>query len=277
MIERPHLSYSQINQFLRICGLQYAFQRIHKLESEFVNENMPFGSAIHRTAEHFWAMRLDGKDADESQLAALFADLWAREVADYDNLQFQKSDFDTLLAQGQELIRVYRRSFTEDCEVIGYNQSFSVPIVDRHGEVLETPLVGEIDLMVRHGQRVVAVDLKTAAARYPESKIATDLQPTVYSYALQQMGYENVLFRWDVLLKLKNPTLISYPTERTENDFHRLAELVKLMQSMIDAGHFVPNQGSNYCSGCGYQTACRNWHLDPAPQLHTIAEQVCAA
>ena len=48
-LERPHWSYSQINQFLRICPMQFAFQRLFKLQPEFVSESLPFGSAIHRT------------------------------------------------------------------------------------------------------------------------------------------------------------------------------------------------------------------------------------
>jgi hypothetical protein len=169
-MDRPHLSYSQINQFLRICPLQFALQRIVKLKPEFVTEAMPFGSAIHRTAEHFWASRMDGKDVTADQLADLFADLWKREVADTENLEYQKGDFDSLLLQGQGMIRVYRESFTDDSQVVGFNVPFQVPIVDREGELLEIPLVGEIDLLVKHGERLCAVDLKTAAQRYSEGE-----------------------------------------------------------------------------------------------------------
>ena len=68
-IDREHWSYSQINQFLRICPLQYAFQRRYSLKSEFVTESLPFGSAIHRTAEYLWARRMDGLDVSEDDLA----------------------------------------------------------------------------------------------------------------------------------------------------------------------------------------------------------------
>lgn len=265
-----HLSYSQINQFLRICPLQYALQRIFKLTPEFVTESMPFGSAIHRTAEHFWQHRMEGKDVSEDQLADLFSEVWKREVADTENLKFQKADFDSLLKQGQELIRVYRRSFPDDCKVVGFNIPFKVPIVDRHGEVLETPLVGEIDLMVKHGDRLCAVDLKTAAQRYSEGKLMTDLQPTVYLYALKMLRREDILFRWDVLVKNKTPALVHYAAERTEEDFHRLVDLVKLMLEMIDSGHFVPAEGSHFCPGCGYQGACREWSLNPTCQPETL-------
>jgi len=44
-----------------------------------------------------------------------------------------------------------------------------------------------------------------------------------------------ILFRWDVLLKLKTPVLVHYPAKRIEDDFHRLVGMVKLMQEMIDS------------------------------------------
>ena len=261
MIDRRHLSYSQINQFLRICPLQYAFQRVMTLQPEFVTESLPFGSVIHRTAEHLWANRMDGKDVTEDDLAGLFAELWKREVADTENLQFQKGDYDTLLKQGQDMIRVYRQAFPDNCDIVAYNLPFQVPLIDQNGEVLEEPLVGEIDLLVRHGNRLCAVDLKTAAQRYSESKLASDLQPTVYLYALRMLDQGDIFFRWDVLVKNKTPVLVQYPAERTEEDFHRLIELVKLMRRMIQAELFIPNDGSHFCPGCGYQSACHRWPI----------------
>ncbi|HQA43676.1 MAG TPA: PD-(D/E)XK nuclease family protein [Phycisphaerae bacterium] len=264
--DREHWSYSQINQFLKICPLQFAFQRLFRMQPEFVTENMPFGSAIHRTAEYFWAKRVKGQDVTSDELAALFADVWQREVADTPNLRFQRGDFDSLLSQGQQLIRVYRENIPDDLDIVGFNVPFQVPLIDRQGEVLEKPLVGEIDLLVRHGDRLCAVDLKTAGQRYSESKLASDLQPTVYLYALRIMGHENSFFRWDVLVKTKTPAFEQYSVSRTEHDFHRLVELVRYAEIMINSGLFLPNDGSSFCPGCGYQTACQNWHLSDSPE-----------
>jgi hypothetical protein len=73
----------------------------------------------------------------------------------------------------------------------------------------------------------------------------------------------DILFRWDVLLKLKSPTLVQYLAERTESDFHRMIELVKLMREMIDSGHFIADDGSHFCPGCGFQRACRERQFKP--------------
>jgi Holliday junction resolvase-like predicted endonuclease len=258
---RDHWSYSQLNQLLRICPLQFAFQRIHHLQPEFVTETLPFGSAIHRTAEYLWASKIDGKDVAADDLVELFAELWKRQVNDTPNLKFQKTDFDSLLTQGQEMIRVYRQSWPEEIEIEGLNVPFQVPLVDRNGELLEKPLVGEIDLLIRHGKRLCAVDLKTAAQRYSDSKLESDLQPTVYLYVLRMIQNHDAFFRYDVLVKNKTPALVQYPAERNQKDFFRLVDLYKAAQALIDSGNFIPNNGSNFCGGCGFQTACREWQF----------------
>jgi len=269
-MDRPHRSYRQIHQFFRVCSLQYAFQRLWGLAPAFVPESLPLGSALHRTAEYFWARRKEGADASEEELAALFGHLWQRELQATPNVRFTKADAESLLAQGQEMIRIYRRSVPADVQIVDINVPFRVPLIDRDGAVLESPLVGEFDLLVQHGDRLCIVDLKTASKRYSEAKLAADLQPTCYLYALRVLRPDaEAFFRWDVLVKTKTPVLVSYPIERSEPDFWRLAELVKRMEAMIAAGHFVPNDGSMYCARCGYQGLCRQW-----PQV-SLEAQAC--
>jgi len=258
MRRRPHWSFSAVNQFLRICPAQFAFQRIWGLEPDFVAEALPFGAAFHRTVEFFWLRRTNGQDATADELATLFARMWQREVSDRPTIQFQKDDFDTLSVQGQAMMRAYREGIGELGEIVGINVPFSIPLVDGQGVPLDRPIIGEFDLLLAgaYGQ-IIVVDLKTAGQRYSENKIASDLQPTVYLQAARQMFPRSaVTFRWDVVLKLKKPELVSYPAERTEQDFMRLGDLARTMEHAIDSGVFIPNEGGFYCSGCGFQSLC---------------------
>lgn len=45
---REHWSFSSLNQFLNICSLQFAFDRIYRLEKTFTPISLSFGSAFHR-------------------------------------------------------------------------------------------------------------------------------------------------------------------------------------------------------------------------------------
>lgn len=58
--ERPHWSYSALNQFFNICSLQFAFQRILKLPAAFTPVALGFGSAYHRVMEHVALQRMEG-------------------------------------------------------------------------------------------------------------------------------------------------------------------------------------------------------------------------
>jgi len=268
----PHWSYSAVNQFLRICSAQFAFQRVWKLKPAFVTDSLPFGSTFHRTAELFWHRRAESKDASADELATLFGRLWRREVAEMPNLQYQKdADFDSLLAQGQAMIRAYRDGIGDLGEVVGINVPFSIPLVDADGVVLDRPLIGEIDLLLgRPDGQIICVDLKTAGQRYAESKVAADRQPTVYLVATRGMFPDaDVKFRWDVTLKLKKPELVSYTIDRTPEDYTRLGELVRLAERCIDAGLFIPNEGGHFCSGCGFADLCRraDWMRSDTPAL----------
>ncbi len=72
--------------------------------------------------------------------------------------------------------------------------------------------------------------------------------------------------RFDVIVKNKTPVVESHPTTRTLDQFHRMIELVKRVESMIAAEHFLPNEGGMYCAGCPHQAACKAWHRAEARQ-----------
>lgn len=77
--------------------------------------------------------------------------------------------------------------------------------------------------------------------------------------------------RFDVIVKNKTPVVESHPTTRTLDQFHRMVELVKCVESMIAAEHFLPNESSMYCAGCPHQAACQAWHRAEARQWVQMA------
>jgi putative RecB family exonuclease len=256
----PHGSYSAVNQFLRICQAQFAFQRVWKLKPAFVTESLPFGTAFHRTAEIFRHQRAEGADASADMLADLFVRIWHREVAETPNLPYQKdTSFDSLLAQGQSMIRAYRNGIGDLGEVIGVNVPFRIPRVHADGVELDRPIIGEFGLLLGGpGGQVTCADLKTAGQRYSETKLATGLQPTVYLAAARHMfPNATVYFRWYAVLKTKRPELICHATDRTLDDFTRLGELIRVAGQCIDAGLLLPSEGSHFCSGYGFAELCR--------------------
>jgi CRISPR/Cas system-associated exonuclease Cas4 (RecB family) len=71
MINRPHWSFSAINQYLR-CPLQFFFERVLGLPQPTVSSNLVLGSAVHRTLEAYHRNLMQGRTVG-------ITDLWERD------------------------------------------------------------------------------------------------------------------------------------------------------------------------------------------------------
>ena len=261
--DRPHWSFSALNQFLNICSLQYAFQRIIKLPQAFTSVNLSFGSAFHRCLEWIQLTRKDGNTVKREEAADLFQTLWLRQIKEDRLIRFDDDQSaDELSRQGRDMIACLVDRLDPEEEVVSISEAFAVPLVDQWGESLETPMIGEIDTVVQKAGRKTLVDWKTSGSRWPKQKPHMDLQPTVFLYGYQHTHGETPDFRFDVVVKHKTPVLESHITTRTKDQFDRMVECVKRAESMIAAEHWLPSEQSFYCGGCGYQEACRGWHRE---------------
>ena len=261
--DREHWSYSSLNGLLNICGLQWAFQRLYGLIPEFRPASRSFGSAFHRVLEWVAHTRKEGKRPKDSDAQELFTDLWHRQLDEDGDVKFDDDENEeTCASQGCDMVACYVKAIDEDERVLRVNHTFCVPLTDSDGNTLPKPLVGEIDSVVEKIGGVILTDWKTSGRRWPKGKADKDLQPTAYLYAAsvdEQFG-KCPIFRFDVVVKNKTPVFEQHATFRVKDHFHRLAELVKLADRMVEHEVFVPNETGFYCGGCGFQTACKAWH-----------------
>ena len=265
---REHWSFSALNQFLNICSLQFAFDRIYKLEKTFTPVSLSFGSAFHRTLEWMHLVRKDGGVPTEGEARDRFRDLWARQVQEDNLIRFDDEITEsTCSVQGADLVAAFMKASDPEEEVITVNEAFAVPLIDAQGNVLEKPLVGELDCRVSKNGVTTIVDWKTSARRWPKDQADKSLQPTAYLYAHRQLHNADVSMRFDVVVKNKTPVVEYHHTTRTQDQFHRMVEMVKMAERVIQAEHFLPNEGSFYCSGCPHQAACKGWHRQAAVKM----------
>ncbi len=259
--DRPHWSYSALNQFLNICSLQFAFQRIYRLTPQFTPVSLSFGSAFHRAMEWAHLSKQEGSVPSESVARERFRDLWSRQVQEDRNIRFDDEITpDTCSAQGADLVAAFLWAADPDEEVVQVNEAFAVPLVDAQGQVLEKPMVGEIDCVVRKGGITTLVDWKTSAKRWSRGQADKSLQPTVYLYGYRQLYAQILPMRFDVVVKNKTPVVEQHLTTRSEDQFHRMVELIKRVDEMVAAEHFLPSEQGYSCAGCQYGEACRAWH-----------------
>lgn len=256
-------SFSSLNQYLRICGAQFLFQRVQGLDPESESPNLVLGSAVHHAHAFVRSRQKAGKPTVLDDARQVFVESFEA-MASNPIVAFQEGEAESLREEGLKYVDLIATNLGKE-EVVAVEQDFEVPLVDSTGEVLERPLRGSFDLVLRAADgSLVVEDLKTAAVRYSADKLANDLQATTYCYAASRLWPGGARFRFAVVLKHRKPTFERIEVVRHQAAFDRLIALVRMAEKGIDAGVFVPNDGCWACNGCGYRSACAKWAAEPA-------------
>ncbi len=257
---RPHWSYSAINQFLNICSLQYAFERVYRVEREFTPVAAVFGRVFHQVMAWVARRRMGGEDFGKGA-GELFSDLWHEAVRDTADMRYGKGATPGgCNSTGLALVSCALENIDRDERILAVNEVFAVPLMDGETLVSEKPLIGEIDQVSGKDGRLVLVDFKTSARRWSGTQAAKSLQPTVYLYGYRFVHRGDPVFRFDVLVKNRTPVYERHCTARTADDFSRLAVLAARIEAMVRAGHFLPSEQGFACAGCPYASECAAWH-----------------
>ena len=259
--DRPHWSFSSLNQLLSVCSLAWKFSHIDKLPRPFTPVSLVMGSAYHRVMEFIALHRLEGRLPMQSETRDLFHTLWDRERQEGPPMEKTEEAPEKLAEQGAGLVAAYLQQVDPRERVLEFNQAFAVPVGSS-----ERPLIGEIDAITADATgEVTLVDWKTSARRWPKDQADKSLQPTAYLYAYGQLkpGCTDK-FRFDVAVKNKTPVVELNPTSRTPDDFQRLERLVEAADRIVQHELFYPCDQSFACAGCQYAEPCKAWHRQAA-------------
>lgn len=266
--DRPHWSYSSLNQLLNLCSLQWFFDKVERLPRPFTPISLAMGSVYHRVMENIALHRMEGKLPSESDTRALFHDLWEREGGEGPPLEKDEEQTpEDCAKQGAELAVAYLKQIDPAERVIAMNETFAVPVA-----CSDRPLIGEIDCVVEDAGGKALVDWKTSARRWPKDQADKSLQPTVYLYAHHQLHpSEAPGFRFDVVVKNKTPVVERNTTTRNAGDFRRLECLVDKAERVIAHEVFYPSDQSFACNGCVHREPCRAWHRNQSRVISLAA------
>jgi len=258
---QPHWSFSRINGLVNYCSLAWAFRYVHRVAPRFTPVSLVFGSAFHSALAFHATRRLHGQEVTVADCQEVFADLLTENCRrEGPPLRFNDGETtDTLVAQGQRMLATYLASLDPEEEIEAVSMPFSVPLLDASGRLLDKPLIGEFDLVVRKGGIRTIVDWKTSARRWHKGKEESDLQATCYLWADEQLRYTGSQFRFDVVTKTKVPICECHPATREDEDFVRLGELVRVLERIVANECYHPQEGGWECANCPYAMACRDW------------------
>ena len=266
--ERPHWSFSSLNQLLSVCSLAWKFSHIDKLPRRFTPVSLVMGSAYHRVMEFIALHRLEGRLPMPAETRDLFHTLWEREQQEGPPMEQTEEAPEKLAEQGAGLVAAYLQQIDPRERVLGFNRAFAVPVGSS-----EAPIIGEIDCLVESADgQTVLVDWKTSARRWPKDQAGKSMQPTAYLYAYGQLNPGCTdRFRFDVVVKNKAPVVELIDTTRTPDDFLRLERLVEKADQIVQNELFYPSDQSFACAGCQYAEPCKAWHRQAARTTLNLA------
>ena len=203
MINRPHWSYSSVNQYLR-CPLQYYFQRIEKLPQPSIGVGLVLGSSVHSALEFYHRRLKDQLPVEAAEVRQAFLESWqAREAKG--KIVFRKgATREEGIAQGIGLVEIYLQEPPPE-GIVDIERQMLFPLRNSRGEILETPMVAIVDLLTRDELGLKIIELKTSGRSYGNMEVDVSLQPTSYVNAVWESYEEEARVEYAVLVKTKKP------------------------------------------------------------------------
>ena len=250
----PNYSFSSFSTYLQ-CSLKWYYRYIEKVEPESTSSNLIFGSTIHKTLDMVADRKMLNQTVTYSEIRDCFSLEWGNQLACAKSLDLESPEEATELHdKGIEMIEVYLNQW-QDKKIVAHADAFSLNV-----EGISKPLIGEYDLLVQDSKgNISIIDWKTAARKWNEDKPHKDHQATLYCFAHEQLTGIMPSFEFHVITKGKYPAVQILPTTRTEDDSARLIKIFKNAEKGINAGCFVPNEASFYCSKCEFSQHCAGW------------------
>jgi putative RecB family exonuclease len=255
-----HISNSQLKTFLT-CPQKHHFQYVRGLPWEFFPDYLPFGKSIHAAAKAFYLFLKDtGMRMSEEDLIGHFVRSWDQESQR--DIRYQKDQTrDTLRDKGVQMLKAFYETVSPR-RILEVEFPFSVNLIrPEGGEALPCKLSGVFDLIESDEEgNLLIVELKTGAKRFTDDQLDLDLQGTLYSYAMNQMGFRtnggDALVRYDLLLKQKKPAMESYYAVKGRVHYQWAFQLIRKVLKAIELGIFFPTPGWQ-CKECPFGTACQ--------------------
>jgi len=256
--KQPHLSVSSVNTYID-CGLQYKFSRIDKLKSDFLSDNLVFGSCIHRILAEYNQERLIGNILSPDDLEQLFRKDWGKSAKDNTDIQYSKGkSYRTLMNQGIKLLKEFINSAPEnESTILAIEEPFEF-----HIDGMDIPFIGVMDLVEEDCDgSLIITDYKTSKRSMAIREVDSNFQLTVYYTAAKANGYakRDISLKFDCLIKTQKPKFEQIFTYRSHEHSVRALKKIRKVWDGIEKGIFIPNDNSWRCSCCEYKSHCNEW------------------
>lgn len=253
---KPHISYSQINMFLR-CPRQYEFRYVNGLKFP-PGAALLLGKTWHAGIETNYKQKMEtGKDLPIEQMKDIFSDN-LNQSAEQEEYVFREGEsLDSVKDVGIQITELHHKAIAPKVEPLLVEKEFRLPLKNRNKDLL-----GYIDL-VDGKNGIFIVDNKSKSKTPSQREFDGDLQFSIYSLAHRMItGELESGLRMDCVVKTKTPKAVQLYTTRETNELVWVLDLIETVDDAIQTGVFPPsNPVSNFlCSEkwCGYWDICKN-------------------
>lgn len=260
--EKPCLSFSQINMFLR-CPEQYHW-RYQRGVIQPPAAAMVQGRQLHKANQTHYQGILEGKSGFTiSQVKEVFAALW-QEAVGQEEIDFEGQAPYFYLDQGVKLAEVYHRDCAPFVRPLHVERKFQISL----GEEFPFDFQGYIDLEDEFEGGVIIADTKFASRKPSEGECQRSLQLTSYSLGRRVVTQQvESGVRLDTIVKTKNPYYHPVISQRSKSNIQHFLQLLRVIsQQILDGVHFpAPNNFLCSAKKCGYWNDCMG-HFQGEPE-----------
>ena len=250
--DAPHVSVSSVKSYL-ICPQKHHFRYHTDVEASHRSIPLVMGKGVHDALESFYLFAREHGDAPPVELLLdTFSASWRRGVIGDPPVRSDDVGRDKDVGVG--LVQAFHEQAPRPKKVISVEDAFAL---DLEGDPQGRLIVGAIDaVVIDDGGRVVVVESKTAARRWPAVQLQHDFQVAIYQLAVRSMDVFKPTLRFDFLLKLKKPVLESVEVHRTQLQEQEALRIFRQVLRAVDEEIFFPVRGWA-CANCEYAHACK--------------------
>ena len=250
--DAPHVSVSSIKSYL-ICPQKHFFRYFGDVEPSHRSVPLVMGKSVHDALEASYLFHMEHGDAPPVELLLdTFSASWRRGVIGDPPIGSDDAGRDKDMGVG--LVKAFHEQAPRPKTVVSVEDAFAL---DLEGDPQGRLIVGAIDaVVIDDNDRVVVVESKTAARRWPAVQLQHDFQVSIYQLAVRSMDILDPVLRFDFLLKLKKPIVESVEVQRSPHQEQEALRIFRQVLRAVDEGIFFPVR-SWACANCEYAHACK--------------------
>lgn len=244
-------SFNAILDYIR-CPIVYLLKNVHQIPDPV--ERSDYNEAIKTCIKHIYYRLLDKMDVDEDLLKNKWEQLWFGDIKALDIISSEVKEQKVKQGyQGWQWIKQHYNSIASNPGIpLVINLDYEV-VVGRHTITGVIDLAKEISPKPYH--RHVEIVYYGITDHVPDEwELKNNIYLTMQSYAFrrefnmkeQKLDYQT----------LKNNK--SHITQRGEEDYRKLGNLIDVVCTSMEANLFYPRI-TYMCKGCPYKTYCDGW------------------